>query len=324
MVYAGIVLASVAMIRELSAGWWVVAALLFMPRWLFLLPMIPLAIGAARARRSVIFAMVLADALLVVGPLMGFQVPSLRWFSKAQTGPRVRVLTLNRGGATIDTALFLHYLDRHRIDVVCFQGQDRNSGFEKVLIEAGWLFNASHQLASRFAIVKDLGVSTERDFTIPMTLDRVKIHHPEGFDFVVGSVHLPASEQAFSRLSAGDFPGFRINMARWDDELVMLREWMADSGSTPLIVAGDFQMPTDYHAMASLRASYPSAFEQAGWGTGPTWPTAFPWAGFDQIVATPDWLFTRAWVGPDLGSSHLPMIVEAFLDRSQTGGSSGR
>jgi vancomycin resistance protein VanJ len=314
--YAGIILASIAMIRGMSLGWWLVATLIFLPRWLYLAPLVPLAIGAIRSRRSVVYAMVLADLLLVVGPLMGFSVPAGRWFATPPAGPIVRVMTFNRGGATIDTDRLIRYLERHRIDVVCFQETVKNSGLEESLIEGGWHFDQEHRVASRLPIVKDFGRATDEtlsDFRYPMTLDRVRLKHPDGFEFVVGSVHLPTVRRAFDRLLAGDVDGFRLNLTWWDEEAIRLRELMADSGATPLIVAGDFNMPADYHGMASLRASYPSAFEQAGWGCGYTRPTALPWVRIDHVVASPDWSFTRCWVGPDLGSDHLPLIAEAVL-----------
>jgi endonuclease/exonuclease/phosphatase (EEP) superfamily protein YafD len=80
-----------------------------------------------------------------------------------------------------------------------------------------------------------------------------------------------------------------------------------------LIVGGDFNMPSDYHRMKSLRSTYSSAYDQTGWGFGYTRPTSLPWVRIDHVIANRNWSFTKSWVGPDLGSDHLPLIAEAVL-----------
>ncbi len=86
---------------------------------------------------------------------------------------------------------------------------------------------------------------------------------------------------------------------------------LVESGGTPLLVGVDFNMPSDYSTMAVLRSEYPSAFESGGWGLGYTRPTSLPWVRIDHVLGSRDWTFTRCWVGPDLGSDHLPLLAEA-------------
>ena len=65
--------------------------------------------------------------------------------------------------------------------------------------------------------------------------------------------------------------------------------------------------------MAALASLYRFAFEDAGWGYGYTRPSRYPWFRIDHILASPEWVFTRCRVGPDVGSDHLPLIAEAVL-----------
>jgi endonuclease/exonuclease/phosphatase (EEP) superfamily protein YafD len=315
-IYASIVIASVGMIRGMSLGWWLVATLLFMPRWLFLLPIAPLMIGAIRSRRLLVSSVVVADLLLVLGPLMGFVVPVSRIASSTPVGSKVRVMTLNQGTRGIDASLLIRYLDRQKVDVVCLQEPDSRSGLDERFLEAGWKVDRARRFASRYPIVKEYdrspGESKSADRR-PFTFFQVKLRHPDGFDFLVGSIHMPTPRRAFSLLFRGDFDGFRENLGWWDEEIIRLREVLADSGRTPLIVGGDFNMPSDYHRMKSLRSTYSSAYDQTGWGFGYTRPTSLPWVRIDHVIANRNWSFTKSWVGPDLGSDHLPLIAEAVL-----------
>jgi endonuclease/exonuclease/phosphatase family metal-dependent hydrolase len=306
----------------MDLGWWLVAALLFLPRWLFLVPILPLAIAAIRARRKAVYAVVAADLLLVLGPFMGFVVPIHRLVFSWPGGPTVRVMSFNVAARKIDGPRLIRYLERQNVDVVCFQEPNSTVGLEADFVEAGWHFGREGRVASRFPIVRDLG--RVRDKSKPETREsmifaRVRLQHPDGFTFLVGSAHLPTPRRAFDRLLAGDFQGCRERLAAWDDELLRLRESMGDAGATPLIVGGDFNMPADYQRMASLRGTYPSGFDQAGWGYGYTRPTSLPWVRIDHVVASRHWSFTQSWLGPDFGSDHLPIIADAVLIERKLG-----
>jgi endonuclease/exonuclease/phosphatase (EEP) superfamily protein YafD len=84
-------------------------------------------------------------------------------------------------------------------------------------------------------------------------------------------------------------------------------------GDTPILVGGDFNMPSDDSTMASLRSVLQFGFEEAGWGYGYTRPTRYPWLRIDHILASHHWRFTECRVGPDFHSDHLPLIAEAVL-----------
>ena len=311
--YAALILAAIGMIRGLSLGWWPVMALVFLPRGLFLLPIVPLAIGAFRSGQRWAWALVVIDAGLVIGPLMGFSVPIGRANSD---GPRVRIMTFNQGGGRFDEDRLIRYLDRQQVDVVCFQEPGPSRRVDELLVEKGWHLDQAGRVASRFPIASDLGRSVDVNKSgsrFTMTLFRVRLRHPDGFEFEVGSAHLPTVRRGLTRLFAGDLPGFREHLAWWDEEAARLLETLHRSGETPILVGGDFNMPGDYRTMGSIRSSYPSAFERAGWGFGHTRPTAWPWVRIDHVLGGRDWQFSRCWVGPDFGSDHLPLVADAVF-----------
>jgi vancomycin resistance protein VanJ len=92
---------------------------------------------------------------------------------------------------------------------------------------------------------------------------------------------------------------------------------MATSGG-PTILLGDFNAADQSVNYATLaRTGLNDAFREAGWGFGWTYParidhfaSAFPLVRIDYIWYTDDFRATRAWVGPDAGSDHLPVLAE--------------
>src|SRR5207237_8966827 len=83
--------------------------------------------------------------------------------------------------------------------------------------------------------------------------------------------------------------------------------------SAPLLIGGDFNPPSDSPTFAPVRRRFRVGFDEAGRGYGYTYPSRLPWIRIDHILASPDWSIVRCWVGPDVGSDHLPVIAEVVL-----------
>ena len=81
-----------------------------------------------------------------------------------------------------------------------------------------------------------------------------------------------------------------------------------------VIIAGDFNMPTDSAIYRRDWSGHCNAFSSAGLGFGYTILSPYPACPFgvriDHVLSGPSWAPARAWVGPDLGSDHLPVIAE--------------
>ena len=72
----------------------------------------------------------------------------------------------------------------------------------------------------------------------------------------------------------------------------------------PVIVAGDFNAAPTYRSIRALRGELEDAWEEAGWGLGGTYPSAFPLARIDAILYR-GLLADRARIGPKSESDHL-------------------
>ena len=97
---------------------------------------------------------------------------------------------------------------------------------------------------------------------------------------------------------------------RESDELAA---WLDGAGGS-LVIAGDFNMPTDGTIYRRHWASYTNAFSHAGIGYGYTKWSHKRWFLFglriDHILTGPDWQAQKCWVGPDVGSDHLPLVAD--------------
>jgi vancomycin resistance protein VanJ len=90
----------------------------------------------------------------------------------------------------------------------------------------------------------------------------------------------------------------------------------------PAIVLLDFSTGDQSENYAQLRrAGLRDAFREAGYGFGLTFPArpggwrnlaAFPLVRIDYVFVTEELDVTRAWVGSNAGSDHLPVLAELF------------
>lgn len=316
LAYAGLVLIALALMRWSGEQWWPANILLFGPRGVFLAPLVPLLIWTARARQLSVWAVQGATLVVVAGPLMGFAVPRA-WLEPAPEGTRLRVLTFNRGLSPLRAGRLIDYIERERIDLICFQEGVSDPELEAYFAK-GWHRDSKGFLATRLPIIAELD-SEELPWDEwglwPVRLYRVQVRTESGQDFLLAGVHMPTMWFAYEKLAEGDAPGFYHYIDwRWE-QMSRLMELLGESSDLPVLIGGDFNMPSDSPMMTWLRSRFSFAYEDAGWGYGFTRPSTHPWIRIDHLLASPEWAFTRCRIGPDLGSDHLPLIAEAVLRR---------
>ena len=252
---------------------------------------------------------------------MGFVIPWARLTAQAE-GPTIRIMTFNRGGRRgYDTADFLRYIERQKIDVVCFQEFADDPMLDRVLAERSWYRDRSKAIASRFPIVEDYPRSpemNEMDRHYSAILYRVRLAGPGGREFVVGCLHMPTARYAFGQLFRLDPSAMPTYLHWWDAELLRMFELASEVNDFPTLIAGDFNNGPDASRLAELRDSglYQSAFDVAGWGWGYTRPASFGFARIDHILANSSWTVTSCWTGPSFGSDHKSLIAEVALPAS--------
>ena len=104
----------------------------------------------------------------------------------------------------------------------------------------------------------------------------------------------------------------RKSPSRWQDSKE-LSQWLRQRGG-PQIIAGDMNLPPTARIYRKFWAGYWNAFSSAGLGFGYTeWPRMRVLRfgiRIDHILSGPNWRPCRCWVGPDVGSDHLPLIAD--------------
>jgi vancomycin resistance protein VanJ len=317
--YAALVLTVLALINWVGEAWWGVTVLLFLPRWLFLGPVLVLVLASAMMRRPSHWILQGTIGLVVAGPLMGFSLSSERLWKRRVEGTPFRILSYNVGPHLVDAEGLIRMIERERIDLISFQeGVGANPALEAYLAK-GWYRDRTNFVASRHPIVTDL--DPMKDTSVPngpygARLSRVRVRTAPGLEFLVASVHMPTIRPGLYRFLEGDTSGLTFQVNWWRSELGRVVSALRASGDAPILIGGDFNMPSDDSSMATLRSFFRFAFEEAGVGYGYTRPSRTPWFRIDHILTSPQWNVTRCWVGPDFGSDHLPLIAEVILPRT--------
>ena len=315
--YLLVVLVVWVLVKMVGESWWPSSALLFGPRWMFLFPIPAVLLWISLRKRWMALVPLGLTLFLVAGPLMGLCVPVRSLFASIPRGEHVRVFSLNRGTGLLDSKRLIQLIDDERFDIVCIQEFRPDPVLDAYFSTTGWHRDRDGSIWSRFPIIEDLGALSTETFEVhgawPLRLNRVRIRLKNGRDVVVANIHMPTMTYAFEHLLKGDLPWFRYYVGWRSREMDRLIELLQHVGDSPLIVAGDFNMPPDSAFMLRLREHYTSGFEAVGWGYGYTRPSRLSWAGIDRILGSVDCRFVQSKVGPLVGSDHRPITAELIV-----------
>ena len=298
--------------------WWFATLILFGPRWVCALPLAVLVPLVLWKRRRMLRHLA-AAALIVVGPVMGFCLP---WASGTVAGrPTIRVLTCNLKGNCHDNKALNELIRTVSPDVVALQGC---GGEARVDWPEGWQVCRQGELLVASAYpVPEWGFSNRR---------HPRPHGPRP-NSLCCAVETPAGEVFFSSLhlrsphsgiddvldrktlvrpsaAAGNCKRPSTTAGRSRREAAL---WHEEIGPCQ-IIAGDFNLPPDSSIYGQHWSGYANAFSCAGWGFGYTeWPKMRKirfGIRIDHILTSGGWRPQSCWVGPDVGSDHLPLIAE--------------
>lgn len=313
--YAVGIVAIILAIRFLGERSWVVTLLLFSPRFLWLAPILPLLAAAVWLRSLRLGLLAALDVALVAVPLMGFTVPWRQWIKPNPDGPRIRILTLNRGPGRIDVDALNQLISQKEIDILCFQEAEPFGFGDQVA--PGYHWNVDRRIASRFQILREVRPEIPRcsaDSDLFARVPIVTVQVSDSRQLRVALVDMPSMTAPISELLKGRFTSDQFReRTRCRREYATALISALDSVPDPLIVAGDFNTPPDSDVLAPFAARWTDSFTEAGWGLGHTWPAQLRFLRLDRILRSRGGLFTHAEVGPPLGSDHRPYWAELIV-----------
>jgi endonuclease/exonuclease/phosphatase (EEP) superfamily protein YafD len=298
------------LLLQQAERWWLATILMFSPRWLFALPLLVLVPAALLVRSRSIVAL-LAAALIVGWPVMGFNVPWPQFIGSAPNGIPFRVLTLNMHYNEAAPEALEEFIATHGPDVVAIQewpGSQRSA----LTSAPDWHVHATPRLflASRYPIraVVELGDDSMGE--------HASAAHYE-LDTPAGPVHVFSLHTATTRQGIADTlhekrkgPGeVQTDSDRRREQSAFVAGQAAACRETVLVL-GDFNTPPESPIFPEVWAGYTDTFSAAGWGWGYTFFGAHTAVRIDHILARKGWHCADCRVGPEVGSPHRPVIAE--------------
>jgi vancomycin resistance protein VanJ len=304
-------LASALLLWGLSDRWWPATVLLYGPRWFLLLPAAPLALAALVTRPRLLLPLGLA-LLTVLGPVMGLRTGWRGYLSGPVEGDTIRLVTFNVEGAGNErTANAPEALAALGADIMAFQECSSELVAAARRLD-GWSVRRDRGLClvSRFPLAETLLMEEIRTGEMGTTgaVARYHVALPAG-RLTLGNLHLETPRRGLERLRGSGEAARLVGNT-------MLREAGSRRASRWLeaqqveVVAGDFNLPVESRIYRENWTRCGNAFSRIGRGFGWTRILYRFSARIDHVLVCRGWHAIRAEVGPDLGSDHLPVIVD--------------
>lgn len=308
------------LIWEVSETHWLGSVATFLPRLPGLLPGL-LLLAVSLLARSRAFWLNLATLLFALVSITEFNVPWNRLAESASPVAKdertLRIVSCNVQNFAPDFSLVLREVQRAKPDVVAFQEAMRPPRLQLEHFE-DW-----HQIHVRGLWVGSkwplrlLGECQTQLFS-HLSGVTVEVDAPFG-KFVLTDLHLMTARKSLVELRplellSGDsqltLAGATVERS---EEARQVRAFVTEHQSdSPLIVVGDFNMPTSSSVYRESFGDLTNAFESAAFGFGFTapckrfrhWPSNTPWQRIDHILASDSWEVRECHIGEHDGSDH--------------------
>ncbi|HEU5219381.1 MAG TPA: endonuclease/exonuclease/phosphatase family protein [Gemmatimonadales bacterium] len=315
--YLAIVVLASAFMWLFGDAWWPASVLLFGPRWLLLVPVLPLAVGAVLLRPRLLAAVILG-LLVTVGPMMGFRTGWRRWLST--TPPRtLRIITFNIAGfsnprvSEIPTALAAY-----TPDVMVFQEcLPRTARLD--LWPPGWTAHYSRGgicVGSRLPVVDSMVLERVETGDQGGTGNAFLFHLLSGGDTIaVAGIHLETPRKGLESLRyAGSSARMPANILIRDIGAGRVSRWILGAAKDA-VIAGDFNMPVESRIYREYFGDCANAFSRVGTGFGYTRVLRRFSVRIDHVLSCGGWRPLHVAIGPAIGSDHRPLIVDLARTR---------
>jgi len=317
-----------AVMWGLGDRWWLATILLFIGRWIFLLPLVVLVPGAVIAARRALVPLAIA-ALVVLLPVMGART-GWRLLSAPPPGTPLRVVSFNVDGGALLVGHLERLFDEMAPDLLAIQ--ECGSELASSLVELkGWQHHEAEGLCllsqypirhasvmdrSALEALKEVGGIGGSGAVVRYSIDT------PGGPIELTNLHLETPRKGLERLDSFDVTTLRANTELREIESDLARRWVnagrAGSG-VPFVIAGDFNTPVESRIFQRHWGDLTDVFSHAGTGLGMTRYNGWIRVRIDHVLVGPGWHADRCVVGEDdYGSDHHPVIADiTLLDGSE-------
>ncbi len=309
--YLGAVAALAATLWGLGDRWWLATLALYGPRWIFALPLIPIALAGLLVDRRGL-GLLAASALILAGPVLGLRVSPRSWRQTEQPAGALRIISANvEGGQQVDLDRILAL----EPDVVLFQecGPEFDARLRGV---TGWQADTEPYVCalSRLPILARARQDPTEFWRVRGSDNVIRYELESRWGALsVTNVHLNTPRSGLQdamRIRFWQAAGtIAENIFERDLESAAARRWV-NRGRGPTIVGGDFNLPAESTIFRNHWGDLTDAFSAAGNGFGTTKHTRWIGIRIDHVLVGPGWEVRNAFVGPAVGSDHHPLVVD--------------
>lgn len=317
LLYLAAVITLALGLSVLGDRWWPATLALYGPRWIAALPLAIL-VPASLALKRAALVPVAGAAALMLGPILGLELPLAQLIEGEHAG-HLRVVTFNVGSRELTRDPLRRLVAERRPDLVALQECPWTEA-ELTAAFPGWeaRSNKGQCLLSRHPVLQveprdraDVWRRGGNGAIVRYTIDLTLVHGaPSRINLV--NLHLETVRDAIEALLHGGprgAPEHKRNAALRAWESALARAWV-DMSPHPTIVAGDLNLPVESAIYRRTWADLENAFSSAGLGFGATKRTRWFGLRIDHVLMSPGWSSERAWVDPDLGSDHRPLLAD--------------
>ncbi len=317
VVYLVVVVLVVLFTLRLGDVHWLATAMLFGPRWPYALPL-PAVLLLARFAQGPARIVVLGAAFVAAVLLLGFNDFHLALGGGNGASPPMRVLSYNIGGGKMDSRELAELVVESKVDVAGFE--ECGDLEEGPFVAKGYKVRREPNslcLVTRLPIlVEDIRDSHwAPGVNAAGHVSRYELEHA-GQRFSVVLVHLYTVRDGLAALRPGILrPGWRgpeemdRNIAQRRAEAEIAKEW-SRRGGKPVIVMGDFNVPTDSAVYRDVWSGFHNALDERGTGHLVTKRTRWHSVRIDHVLFDDAFACTQAWIGRDLRLDHRPVLAD--------------
>jgi endonuclease/exonuclease/phosphatase family metal-dependent hydrolase len=248
--------------------------------------------------------------LIVLGPVMGFRTG---WRRLAAGAPQLRVVTFNvEGGDNPRIAEIPSTLVALGADIMLFQECPEAMVAAGQALGEPWVARRDRSLCliSRYPVdtTRSIGEIETRTAGSTGLVTLYQLRTPSG-PLRVGHLHLETPRSGIEVWRGqGETRRLVRNTLLRRGGSARASGWLRDEQAD--LVGGDFNMPVESWIYRTDWSRCRNGFSRAGTGFGFTRILVRFSARIDHVLACSGWSPVRAFVGPDLGSDHRPMVVD--------------
>ena len=222
-----------------------------------------------------------------------------------QSGPRLRLVSLNVNTANQRTDLVLDFLRKTDADVILLMEVDDRWMNGLSPLNALYAHRVSAPREDNFGIVLFSRLPLTNSSIVELGGADVPsiatdIDWAGQVFFLLGTHPLPPGSSEYARQRNGQFKNIAALVCQQ---------------SRPAIVLGDLNVTPWSPYFSNLLKTGGLINTSQGLGLYNSWPSWFSWAGIpiDHCLVTPSWSVRSKRLGPQVGSDHLPVIIDLQL-----------